>query len=68
VISVALRWHVRNGPSYRDDEELLCERGIMVDHVTVYRNVQHFTAQFIDATRPCRRLPGDLGGSPTTRA
>ena len=58
VISVAVRWYLRYGLSYRDVEELLAERGIIVDHVTVYRWVQRFTAEFIEAARPCRRLPG----------
>ena len=59
VITVAVRWYLRYGLSYRDVEELLAERGISVDHVTVYRWVQRFTAEFIEAARPCRRLPGD---------
>ena len=37
---------------------MLAERGIEVDHVTVYRWVQRFTTEFIEAARPCRRLPG----------
>ena len=45
--------------SYRDVEELLAERGIVVDHVTVYRWVQRFTPMLIDAARPCRHCPGD---------
>jgi transposase, IS6 family len=40
VISVAVRWYLRYGLSSRDVEELLAERGITVDHVTVYRWVQ----------------------------
>ncbi len=36
VISVAVRWYLRYGLSYRDVEELLAERGVTVDHVTVY--------------------------------
>jgi transposase-like protein len=36
-ITVAVRWHLRYGLSYRDVEELLAERGIEVDHVTIYR-------------------------------
>jgi transposase, IS6 family len=52
VIAVAVRWYLRYGLSYRDVEELLAERGIDVDHVTVYRWVQTFTAEFIDAARP----------------
>ena len=59
VITVAVRWYLRDRLSYRDVEELLAECGITVDHVTVYRWVQRFTAEFIEAARPCRRLPGD---------
>ncbi|MDT5197598.1 MAG: transposase, family, partial [Mycobacterium sp.] len=59
VIAVAVRWYLRYGLSYRDVEELLAERGIVVDHVTVYRWVQTFTAEFIDAARPSRHAVGD---------
>ena len=59
VISVAVRWYLRYGLSYRDVEELLAERGVTVDHVTVYRWVQRFTPEFIEAARPCRHAPGD---------
>jgi transposase-like protein len=48
VIAVAVRWYLRYGLSYRDVEELLAERGIVVDHTTVYRWVQVFTCEFID--------------------
>jgi transposase-like protein len=37
VIILAVRWYLRYGLSYRDVEELLAERGITVDHVTIYR-------------------------------
>src|SRR3979490_3353708 len=57
VIMVAVRWYLRYGLSYRDVEELLAERGIEVDHVTVYRWVQRFTPLLIDAARPCRHAP-----------
>ena len=40
-------------------EELLAERGIEVDHVTVYRWVQRFTPPFADAARPLRHATGD---------
>jgi transposase-like protein len=59
VIAVAVRWYLRYGLSYRDVEELLTERGIQVDHVTIYRWVQTFTAEFIDAARPARHRTGD---------
>jgi hypothetical protein len=49
IIVLALRWYLRYGLSYRDVEELLAERGIEVDHVTVFRWVQRFTPLFADA-------------------
>ncbi len=54
-----MRWYLRYGLSYRDLEELLDERGIVVDHVTVYRWVQTFTPEFIDAARARRHAVGD---------
>ena len=59
VISVAVRGYLRYGLSYRDVEELLAERGITVDHVTIYRWVQRFTPEFIEAARPGRHVPGN---------
>ena len=49
VITVAVRWYLRYGLSYRDVEELLAERGVAVDHVTVYRWVQRLTPLFAEA-------------------
>ncbi len=37
---MAVRWYLRYGLSYRHVEELLAERGVEVDHVTVYRWVR----------------------------
>jgi transposase-like protein len=59
VILLAVRWYLRYGLSYRDLEELLAERGIEVDHVTLFRWVQRFTPELIDAARPCRHQVGD---------
>jgi transposase-like protein len=59
MISVAARWYLRYGLSYRDVAELLAERGITADHVTIYRWVQQFTPEFIKAARPCRHAPGN---------
>ena len=59
VIILALRWYLRYSLSYRDGEELLAERGIAVDHVTIYRWVQRFTPELIDAARPSRHVAGD---------
>src|SRR5882762_5502470 len=59
VIVVAIRWYLRFNLSYRDVEELLVERGVEVDHVTVYRWVQRFTPLLADAARFARHSPGD---------
>jgi hypothetical protein len=74
VIVLAVRWYLRFGLSYRDVEELLGERGVEIDHVTVYRWVQRFTRLFAEAARPCRhavggssREPHGMGGRPRSR-
>jgi transposase-like protein len=59
VITMAVRWYLRYGLSFRDVEELLAERGVEVDHVTVYRWVQRFTSPFADVARFSRHAPGD---------
>jgi transposase, IS6 family len=59
VILLAVRWYLRYGLSYRDLEELLAERGIEVDHVTLFRWVQRFTPELIDAARPARHRAGE---------
>jgi len=59
VIVLAVRWYLRFGLSYRDVEELLVERGVEVDHVTVYRWVLRFTPLLAEAARPCRHRVGD---------
>jgi transposase-like protein len=59
VIALAVRWYLRFGLSYRDVEELLAERGIEVDHVTVYRWVQRFALEFAEAARARQHIVGD---------
>lgn len=59
MIVLAVRWYLRYGLSYRDVQELLAERGIDADHVTIYRWVQRFTPLLIDAAKPCRHSVGD---------
>jgi transposase-like protein len=59
VIVLAVRWYLRFALSYRDVEELLADRGVEVDHVTIYRWVQRFTPLLAEAARPCRHAVGD---------
>jgi len=55
---LAVRWYLRFGLSYRDLEELLAEREIDVDHVTLFRWGQRFTPLLIDAARTSRHAVG----------
>jgi IS6 family transposase len=69
VIVLAVRWHLRFGLSYRDVEALVVERGVEVDHVTVYRRVQRFTPLLAEAAGPAA-TPLVIAGSwmrPTSR-
>jgi len=59
VVVLAVRWYLRFGMSYRDVEELLTERCVDVDHVTICRWVQRFTPLVIEAARPCRHTVAD---------
>jgi hypothetical protein len=49
---------------YRDVEELLAERGVKVDHVTVYRWVLRFTRLLAEAARPAG-MPLAIAGRST---
>jgi transposase, IS6 family len=42
IILLCLRWYLRYSLSYRDLEEMIVERGLTVDHTTIYRWVQHY--------------------------
>jgi transposase-like protein len=57
VIVLAVRWYLRYGLSYRDVEELLAERGVRVDHVTIYRPRRYDRG-------PDRRRPNSLRRHP----
>ncbi len=59
IIVLAVRSYLRYGLSYRDVEALLGERGIEVDHVTIYRWVRRFTPLLADAATACRHTVGD---------
>ncbi len=56
---LTVRWYLRFSLRYRDVEELLAERGVEVDHVTIYRWVHRFTPLLAEAARPSRRPVGD---------
>ena len=45
LILCAVRWYLRYSLSLRDVEELLEERGLHVDHTTVWRWVQYYSPE-----------------------
>ena len=45
MILWAVRWYCKYGISYRELEEMLYERGLQVDHTTIYRWVQHYAPE-----------------------
>src|SRR5439155_25355607 len=59
VITLAVRWYLRFGLSYRDVQELPAERGIDVDPVTVYRSVHRFAPERPEAATAPRHVVGD---------
>src|SRR4026208_2105236 len=42
IIILCVRWYLRYSLSYRDLEEMMVERGLSVDHVTIWRWVQRY--------------------------
>ena len=52
VILMAVGWYLRFSLSYRDVEELVRERGLCVDHVTVWRWVQRYAPEIERRLRP----------------
>ncbi len=42
IILLCVRWYLRYPLSYRDLEEMMAERGLHVDHTTIYRWIQHY--------------------------
>ncbi len=45
IIVCAVRWYLRYSLSYREVQELLVERGIRVDHSTIWRWVQRYAPE-----------------------
>jgi transposase-like protein len=59
IILCAVRWYLRYTLSYRDVEELLRERGVVVDHTTVFRWVQRYAPELDRRCRPQLKMTND---------
>ena len=42
IILICVRWYCKYPLSYRNLEEMMQDRGVEVDHTTIYRWIQHF--------------------------
>lgn len=45
IILGCVRWYCKYGISYRDLEEMMLERGVEVDHTTLFRWIQHYAPE-----------------------
>jgi transposase, IS6 family len=52
IILLCVRWYLRYSLSYRDLEEMMQERGLQVDHTTIYRWVQRYAPEQEKRCRP----------------
>ena len=52
LILLCVRWYLRYSLSYRDLEEMMAERGLRVDHTTIYRWVQRYAPELDKRCRP----------------
>jgi transposase, IS6 family len=59
IILCAVRWYLRYALSYRDVEELLQERGVRVDHTTVFRWAQRYAPELEKRCRPLLKATND---------
>ena len=45
VILQRVRWYCKYGVIFRNLEEMMQERGLSIDHTTIYRWVQHYAPE-----------------------
>ena len=57
IILLCVRWYLRYSLSYRDLEEMMAERGLSVDHVTIWRWVQRYAPILNQRLRRDLRYP-----------
>src|SRR6266542_3533022 len=59
IILLCVRWYLRYSLSYRDLEEIMAERGLSVDHTTIYRWVQYYAPILEKRCRAKLKLTND---------
>src|SRR3954447_6194248 len=58
LILLCVRWYCRYQLSYRELEEMMRERGLLVDHTTVWRWVQRYAPEINKRIRPHLKMSG----------
>lgn len=56
IILRAVRWYLQFPISYRDLESMLSDRGVQVDHTTLFRWIQAYAPELDKRTRPHLRM------------
>ncbi len=59
IILLCVRWYLRYSLSYRNLEEMMLERGLHVDHTTIYRWVQRYSPEIEKRCRPYLKATND---------
>ena len=59
IILLCVRWYLRYSLSSRDLEEMMLERGLQVDHTTIYRWVQYYALELEKRCRPHLKATND---------
>jgi transposase, IS6 family len=58
IILLCVRWYCRYQLSYRDLEEMMRERGLSVDHTTIFRRAQRYAPEINRRVRPHLKMSG----------
>ncbi len=59
IIMLCVRWYLRYRLSYRDLKEMMAERGLTLDHTTIYRWVQYYGKEIHKRITKYLRSPND---------
>jgi len=59
IIILCVRWYLRYRLSYRDLEEMMAERGLALDHTTIYRWVQYYGKEIHKRMTKYMQSPND---------
>jgi len=59
IILICTRWYLRYSLSYRDIDEMMTERGLSVDHTTIYRWTQRYAPEIDKRSRPHLKQTND---------